>query len=293
MSASAGRLSRRRMMSLAAAGIVLGASASARAAPASLQLPADADAVVEVSTGSVDLVFEGTEHPRVEILDARLPAGWNVTLEGGGARVRIVFEGVGVPSSGQVRIGVPRGCELRVRGIGSSVSATSFNGDATVTTVNGGIEISGTPNRTLLTTTSGDVKLSGVRDEAEVTTVNGRIEVVDARGVLRINGVSGDVRVRKSKPKRTSVATVSGDIDFEATLVDGPHELDTHAGHTTVRLDPQRPLHVRARSFSGAIEDKLVEPSVQTRSRYEREQGDNPPRLELSSFSGGIELIPT
>lgn len=286
---------RRRAVLCGAAVWLLAGPASARrkdARPAETTLEAKADVIVEANVGDVDLVIETRKDGRVEVTDASLPAGFTVSLKGSARRVEVVVRGIGIASSGRIALSVPERARLDLHTRGGDVSVHGLRGEADVVVVRGDIAIEGAPDRVRASTTSGDVRVVGVRRQAELATVSGDVVVTNPRGDLEANTVSGNVTVSGGALDRSGIAVVSGKIAFESTLGGGNHALAAHSGDIDVQLSSDESVRVRVETFSGDVEDALVDPPVHTRGRHERVLGDAAARLDVATFSGDVRLSP-
>lgn len=265
-------------------------SAAARTSSSSLETRADV--VVEADVGDLDVEIETTTANRVAVVDASLPSGFSVELRGNQRRVKLVIRGIAAPGSGRVRLSVPQRARVTVQTRRGDISIDGLQGEADVSALRGDISIAGTPMRVEAKTTNGDIRLVGVQEEAELSTVSGDIHVSRARGRLEAETVSGTVTVAAAKLQRSQLAAISGDIDFEGGLMDGTHTFEVHSGNITVQLDAKQGVRLRAQTFSGVVEDALLDPPIRTRGSHVREHGDGAARLELATFSGDIRLSP-
>lgn len=265
-------------------------TAAARTTSSSLQTRAEV--IVEADVGDLDVEIETTSASRVAVVDASLPSGFSAEVRGSQRRVKLVIRGIASPGSGRVRLSVPERARVNVRTRRGDISIGGLQGEADVSALRGDISIAGTPTRVEAKTTNGDIRLVGVQKEAELSTVSGDVHVSKARGRLEAETVSGRVTVADVKLQRSQLAAISGDIDFEGELMDGTHTFEVHSGDITVQLDAKQRVNLRAQTFSGIVEDALVNPPIRTRGSHVREHGDGAARLELATFSGNIRLSP-
>lgn len=285
------RLGRRRWLTGAAAVLAYASTTAARAETTALDVqPA---VRIELALGDVDVEIDTTDTNRVRLVETSLPHGFRAELRGTAERVEVVVHGVGVPSSGRIALRVPRGAHLEIRARSGDVTVHGLDGEAHVSVLHGHIALDGAPTRVEASTTSGDVRVSGVREDAALATVNGDIVVTDARGRLDANTVSGALRVHGTGLTRTSMATVAGSLELRGQLEAGTHSIDAHSGNIAVHLPRARGLHVRARTFSGVIEDAWTDPPTRVRSRYDVTRGDGAVRLRIGTFNSNIRLSPT
>ena len=264
-------------------------SASARRS-SSAGLDVRPNVIVEAALGDVDIEVEATSANRVEIVDASLPSGFTAKVSGSARRIEVELEGIGVPGSGKVKLSVPKGARLEVHTRNGDVTVHDLQGEADVVVVQGDIAIDGSPEHVEASTTSGDIRVVGVREDAELATVSGDVSVSGMKGKLEVGAVSGNITVSSSALERSELAVVSGTIDVQADLGAGSHEFAAHSGNISVRVGAKQGARFRVETFSGTIEDALLDPPVTARGRHLREIGDGSARVDVATFSGNVRL---
>ncbi len=251
-----------------------------------------ADVVVEADVGDLDVEVETTAANAVAIVEASVPSGFSIELRGGKRRVQVVVRGVAAPGSGRVRLSVPKRARVTVRTRRGDVAMAGLDGEANVSALQGDISIGGSPTRVEARTTSGDIRVVGVLKEAELSTVSGDVHVSGARGRLEAETISGAVTVTGAMLQRSRLSAISGDLEFEGQLDAGTHALEVHSGNISVQLSPDQGMRLSAQTFSGVVEDALLDPPIRTRGSHVRQHGDGAARLQLSTFSGDVRLSP-
>lgn len=264
-------------------------SASARRASSS-GLDTRPNVIVEASLGDVDIEVKTSATNRVELVKTSLPSGFTAKLSGTTRRIEVEVEGIGVPGSGKVELAVPKGARLEINTRNGDVTVHDLHGDADVSVVQGDIAIDGAPEHVEASTTSGHIRVVGVREDAELATVSGDIQVSGMKGKLEAGAVSGNITVSSSALERSELAVVSGTIDVQADLGAGSHEFAAHSGNISVRVGAKQGARFRAETFSGTIEDALLDPPVTARGRHLREIGDGSARVDIGTFSGNVRL---
>lgn len=285
-------LGRRAWLHGAAVGSVWFVHRPAAARTRARSLETRADVIVEASVGDLDVEIETTTANKVTLVETSLPAGFSVELRGNKRRVELVVRGVAAPGSGRVRLSVPQDARLTLATRRGDISIVGLQGEADVSAVQGNISIGGSPTEVEANTTSGDIRVVGVRKEAELSTVSGDLHVSKAKGRLEAETISGNLTVADASLERSQLAAISGDIDFQGGLGAGTHAFQVHSGDITVQLDAKQGVRLRAQTFSGVVEDALLDPPIRTRGSHVRDHGDGAARLVLSTFSGDVRLRP-
>ncbi len=247
---------------------------------------------VEADVGDLDVEIETTTTHVVSVAEASLPSGFSVDLVGSKRRVEVVVRGIAAPGSGRVRLSVPVRARVTVHTRRGDVTIVGLQGEAHVSTLQGDISVGGSPTRVEASTTSGDIRVVGVSKEAELSTVSGDVRVAKARGRLEAETISGGIAIANAELQRSRLSTISGDIGFEGGLASGEHTLDAHSGNISAQLDPKQGVRLSAQTFSGVVEDALVDPPIRTRGRHVRQHRDGAARLELATFSGDVRISP-
>lgn len=263
--------------------------ASARRASSS-GLDTRPNVIVEAALGDVDIEIKASTKNRVEIVEASLPSGFTTRVSGSARRIEVELEGIGVPGSGKVVLAVPKGARLELNTRNGDVTVHDLQGEADISVVQGDIAIDGAPEHVEASTTSGDIRVVGVREDAELATVSGDVQVSGMKGKLEVGAVSGNITVSSSALERSELAVVSGTIDVQADLGAGTHDFAAHSGNISVRVGAKQGARFRAETFSGTIEDALLDPPVTARGRHRREIGDGSARVDVATFSGNVRL---
>jgi DUF4097 and DUF4098 domain-containing protein YvlB len=269
--------------------LVLGGASSA-VAPTSL--PANADVVVEVELGEVDLQVEGWAKSKVEV-DEQIKGGWTAHLEEDGGRVHVRIDGPpGIPSSGTIKLRVPKGAELQVTARGGDVRGANLHGRATVASISGDIAIGGPATQIEIATTTGAVQVDGASGRVDVATISGKVGLAGVKGEIHVETVSGKIDITKARLERLQVETVSGAVEFAGELRKGPHAIATHSGKVKVAVPRTVPLRIVVSTFSGRITDAFGDPPGRHDDEHRRELGKGGGTLEITTFSGDILLRP-
>jgi hypothetical protein len=191
-----------------------------------------------------------------------------------GSLVRLFGIGSGQVDT-SVEVDAPRLCDLRFDGVSADVTATGFAGAQEYRTVSGDLVLDGT---------GGDVRIKGVSSDISL-----RAEA--ALASLEINTVSGDVSAVAPSIDQLRMTTVSGDIELEGILADGPqHRIETVSGDFSMGATGNLTVEVRGLSTDANI--RLPHRSEGSRDRRRYVIGDGGPEVLFSSMSGDIEVRP-
>ncbi len=262
------------------------------AAPPPTSLPTDADVVVEVELGGVDLQVEGWAKAKVEV-EQEIDGKWTAHLEEDGGRVHVRIDGPpGIPTSGTIKLRVPKGAELQVTARGGDVRGANLHGRATVATINGDVALAGPATQIEIATTTGAVRVDGASGRVDVATISGKVGLLGVKGEAHVESVSGKVEIGKARLDRLQVQTVSGAVEVAGELRKGPHEIDTNSGKVKVAVPRAVALRIVVSSFSGKIVDAFTDPSARHDGEHRRELGKGGGTLEITTFSGEVSLSP-
>jgi len=191
-----------------------------------------------------------------------------------GSIVRLFGIGSGQVDT-SVEVDAPRLSDLRYDGVSADLTATGFRGVQQYRTVSGDLVLDGVGGEMRIKGVSSDISL---RAEAPLSS-------------LEINTVSGDISGVAPRIERLHAATVSGDVELEGILADGPeHRVETVSGDLSFGVTDNLTVEVRGLSTDADI--RLPHRSEGSRDRRRYVIGDGRPHLLFSSMSGDIEVRP-
>ena len=188
-----------------------------------------------------------------------------------GGLIRLFAGGGKIDAS--VAVDAPRGCTLRFEGVSADLTATGFRGTQQYRTVSGDLVLEGVGGDLHLRGVSSDISL---RAEAELPT-------------LEVNTVSGDVSAVAPRVGQLRIVTVSGDVEIETSLADGPaHRIETVSGDLSLGVSGG--LTVEVRGLSTDVDVRLPHRAEGSRDRRRYVIGEGGPHFLFSSMSGDIEV---
>lgn len=184
-----------------------------------------------------------------------------------------LLSGSGASAETSIEVHAPRGCELRYSGVSSDLTAIGFHGGQQYRTVSGDL---------VLDAVGGDVQIKGVSGDVS-------LRAAAALASLEINTVSGDVSAFAPHIGHLRAVTVSGDLEIEGALADGPqHRVETVSGDLSIGAGENLTVEVRGLSTDADI--RLPHRSEGSRDRRRYVIGDGRPQLLFSSMSGDVEV---
>lgn len=191
-----------------------------------------------------------------------------------GSLVRLFGIGSGQVET-EIQVDAPRLSDLRFEGVSADLTAIGFGGPQDYRTVSGDLVLDGT---------GGDVRIKGVSSDISL-----RAEA--PLSSLEINTVSGDVSGVAPRIEQLRATTVSGDVELEGVLADGPqHRIETVSGDVSLGVTDNMTVEVRGLSSDADI--RLPHRSEGSRDRRRYVIGEGGAQLLFSSMSGDIEVRP-
>jgi DUF4097 and DUF4098 domain-containing protein YvlB len=195
-----------------------------------------------------------------------------------------------------LEVRVPLKSALRVEGVNTGVDVTGVEGLIEVETVNGGVTVSGGKDELALQTVNGDIEIESDAERVDAQAVNGDILLRRGGEEISLNTVSGHIRARGEGIRRASFNSVSGSIDFEATIdLRARLDLNSHSGDIEVRLPRDVSAEFNVNTFSGDVENGMGPPAKAT-SKYAPGKelrfrtGDGDAHISINTFSGDIRI---
>jgi DUF4097 and DUF4098 domain-containing protein YvlB len=192
-----------------------------------------------------------------------------------------------------LRLQVPAGAQIELKGVSASLHASGVGGTLTATTVSGAIRVVAAPALLRLNTVSGDIHARGATADAELRTVSGDIDAAGLSGQLKGETVSGDLLLAGGPFSAVVAETVSGDLTLELGLESaGTLRAATLSGDIALRLADAANARISMKTFSGRLRNALTPVSTGDKRSLDYTVGSGSTRVELSSFSGNIQIRP-
>ena len=297
----------------AAVGILLIGVAALPAAtlagtPINESKPAKADGVVTIENLNGPITVVGWSKNEVEVTGTLGdgPERLDFDVDGKHTTIEVVWPerdendnwnwGKRNPEPTVLEISVPAGSEVRVEGVNTQIDISKVNGAMELETVNGDVHITGSPEEVEAGTVNGDIEIDVTSEAISVETVNGNLHITAERGEISGASVNGDITITGDLEGRGEFANVSGDIAFEGDLTGrGPFEFASHSGTIVLTLSRGVSARFDVDTFSGDIENDFGAEAERT-SKYgpgmelSFTAGDGESRVEVSSFSGSVEI---
>ncbi|MGH2445243.1 MAG: DUF4097 family beta strand repeat-containing protein [Candidatus Limnocylindria bacterium] len=175
--------------------------------------------------------------------------------------------------SPEVHVELPASARVRVEGVSADVVATGLRGPQDFRTVSGDLVLEGGAGEIRLRGVSGDVSL---RADGPLSD-------------LEVNTVSGDVSALAPRIEQLRIVTVSGDVEIEGELADGPgHRVETVSGDLT--FGAVGDLTVEVRGLSSDVAINVAHRSEGSRDRRRYVIGNGGADLLFSSMSGDASI---
>jgi len=179
-------------------------------------------------------------------------------------------------------ISVPAGTSVNVSTVSAPVTADGLNGDISLSSESGQIEVHNTAKSHLhIRSMNAPVSLTGI--------TNTHVDIQSSGGAVHMSNVTGP---------RVAVGTTSGNVDYHGDCSGGgDYILTTHSGEIDMWLPKSASVELSARSHTGSVENEfpLEEmnhpnlPPSQGRS-FAGTSNSGSSSVELQSFSGKIRV---
>jgi lia operon protein LiaG len=235
--------------------------------------------------------------------------GWR---RGGRDRVEIRGSGPGLEAWADLRIVVPRGKRVAVHLAAGEATVSNVDGDLEVDVSAASITTEHTRGRLSLDTGSGSVRVTDAQGSVNLDTGSGSVTVSDVRGdelrmdtgsgsisarnievgTLSADVGSGGVRLSGVKAARISLDTGSGSTEIELLTDVDDVNVDAGSGPVSLRLPANAGAEVEIETGSGGIEtDFPIQVSRWERNYLRGRLGDGKGRIRIDSGSGKVRLI--
>ena len=189
-------------------------------------------------------------------------------------------------------IQAPRRCSLKINGVSSQALADGFEGEFSFNSVSGEMTLNNLTGPVKAHSVSGKMELSDLTGELHLNTVSGKITGRHLAGPLHLDTVSGRVEMENSNLPSADATTVSGGMELQTTLGEGPYRFNSVSGDVQLMLPPDTHCSAELRAISGSISTKLPATSVsrQNGAQTIEVQGGGV-KVSAHSVSGNLSLV--
>jgi DUF4097 and DUF4098 domain-containing protein YvlB len=188
-------------------------------------------------------------------------------------------------------ITAPRQTHLNVNGVSCDVSAKGFEGEASFKLVSGNLNLSDLNGELTVNIVSGDLELEQVTGRMKLHTVSGDIKGRKATGNAHVDTVSGNVHLGESSLPSVEAESVSGNLELQTGLGDGPYRFHSVSGDVRLTVQPETHCSAELHSMSGRISTNLPQSaSTRDHGKHTVEIGGGGVKVTLNSVSGNLSL---
>jgi DUF4097 and DUF4098 domain-containing protein YvlB len=185
----------------------------------------------------------------------------------------------------------PRACVLIINGVSNTLFVEGFEGDASFKTISGEMTMRAMNGLLSFNSVSGDIQLNDLTGTMQMNTVSGEIKGTHLSGALNLKTVSGDVEFERSALPSVSATTVSGGMELETSLGEGPYKFNSVSGDLTMKLPADVHFTAELQSMSGDLSIKLPSASISNHNgRQLVEVGGGGVKVLLKSVSGDMKI---
>ena len=186
----------------------------------------------------------------------------------------------------------PRRCSLKINGVSSAADAQGFEGEFSFNSVSGEITLCNLTGPVKAHTVSGRMELAELTGELRLNTVSGKISGRQLNGPLHLDTVSGKVELEKSVLPSAEATTVSGEMDLQTALSEGPYRFNSVSGNVQLQLPAETHCSAELHAISGTISTKLPATSTfrQNGTQTIEVQGGGV-KVYAHSVSGNLSLV--
>lgn len=141
-------------------------------------------------------------------------------------------------------------------------------------------------------TVSGDVDLLQVSGKMNIHAVSGDVCGENATGHIHLDTVSGDLHLSGSNLPAVDARSISGDMDLQTILGEGPYRFNTVSGEVRLVIPPDSHCSAELHSLSGNLDSSLPASSHHSgRGHHSMEIGGGGVQVQLHSVSGDLVLV--
>ena len=149
------------------------------------------------------------------------------------------FFGLSTPAKVDYSVRVPSQCALSVSCVSSSISISGVSGEIKLNSVSGKMELNHLSGPLKINSVSGDVSGEGIS------------------GTLKLDSVSGDVNFSASSLPSADASTVSGDVNLETPLMEGPYRFNSVSGDVSLTVPEETCCTAEVKGVSSSLRTTL------------------------------------
>jgi DUF4097 and DUF4098 domain-containing protein YvlB len=194
-------------------------------------------------------------------------------------------------------ITAPAWMAVRIEGQFNFTTVDGVQGEVSVETVRGDINIKGGTGTVTAKSIEGQITVEGARGKINVSTVNEGIKISGSSGDIVAETTNGDIALSNIQSSAVEINTVNGSILYDGTTNDkGSYRFATHNGNITIAVPETANITFSIRSYSGSFYNSLSglkgPPPREVRSgrRATFTLGTGSADVEAESFGGAIRL---
>ena len=258
----------------------------------------DPSGIVKIKSLRGEVRVEGWNKNEVRVrgdLDD-LATGLHFDVEGNQTRVEIKMPGQNVNwgDGSDLLIQVPLGSRIVVDSVSSDIYAEKLVAGVQIRTVSGEIELRDARDLISLRSVSGSIHTEDTQGELRATSSSGELNVRNHKGNAQVETMSGEIDLEESEVARLTGASISGEINVQAQLLETViAEITSVSGEVVVEVISPNNLTILAQSTSGDIDNDLTDDKVTDsfgRRSLDTRIGDGSGALNIRTVSGAIEL---
>lgn len=260
--------------------------------------PASPDGVVSIEVGSGKLRVVAWDKAEVAITGTVGHGVEGLDIDSHGRRISIALEGGYGPGGGEsdLEISVPAHSALTIEAFSAETTVTGVKGSVQVESVNGSIVLRSSSGALDLNTVNGRIEVEGTPTRVRAEGVNGGVTLRGVSGDVEASTVNGELSVEGSTLSAGRFETVSGALKIAVALAPDAHlDLETVSGTVELALPASSAARFALSSFSGTIQSELGGSAKRT-SKYTTESeldfvtGDGQATVNVRTLSGTIQL---
>jgi hypothetical protein len=189
-------------------------------------------------------------------------------------------------------IRVPRKCTVKMKGISNDANLNGLEGEFSLSTVSGNLTLRDLSGKLTVNSVSGDVDMEMVDGELKLHTVSGDIDGIKVNGSIHLHTVSGDIDLQESTLPAVDADSVSGDIELETPLGEGPYRFNSISGEVQFKVPEGTQCSAELTTMSGSISTNLPQSTSSRRpGRQMVEVQGGGVKVFLNSISGELSLV--
>jgi DUF4097 and DUF4098 domain-containing protein YvlB len=199
----------------------------------------------------------------------------------------------GIPTTVEYQITVPKWLSVDLTGVNTDMSVENTEGEISVETVQGDVDITGGTRIVKANSVEGDVHVFKASGKIEANSVNADVRLEKCSGLILASSINGEVTMKEIASDDVEASTINGEVTYEGQVKDGgSYRFTSHDGTVSMVMPERSNATVSVATYTGDFTTTFPVQINETRpgKRFNFTLGNGSAKIDLASFQGSIRV---